>query len=86
MAVRHVIKASDGHILTNGEIYGTKIYLGEDISADDFREITLDEYRAILEANAADSSGGMHTAPTVPSDEATAEDYQNALKEMGVKI
>ena len=46
--MRQVIKASEGHILTNGEIYGTVIYLAEGMSADAFYEIILEEYDAIF--------------------------------------
>ena len=43
------ITATEGHILTNGEIYGVEIYLGEGVDANSFYEITLDEYNRILE-------------------------------------
>ena len=44
------IVASEGYIFTNGKIYGSEIYLAEGISTDDFYEITVEEYRAIFEA------------------------------------
>lgn len=47
--MRETIVASEGHILTNGEVYGTEIYLGEGVSADQFHEITLEEYQAMFE-------------------------------------
>ena len=46
--MQNKITASEGHILTNGETYGVEIYLGEGVDADSFREITLEEYEAIL--------------------------------------
>lgn len=73
--MRKVITSTEGHILTNGEIYGKVIYLAEGMDGADFYEITRDEYNAILEDE------GSHEA-----DEATEADYQNALKEMGVQI
>lgn len=36
---RIVLKASPGMVYTNGEIYGKEIYLGEGMSAEDFREV-----------------------------------------------
>lgn len=36
--------ASEGMILTNGEAYGTEIYLGSGDCADNWREITKDEF------------------------------------------
>lgn len=46
--MRTSIKARDGYILTNGEIYGTEIFLAEGILADEFHEITIEEYERIL--------------------------------------
>ena len=45
--MRTSIKAKEGYILTNGEIYGTEIFLAEGMSAEDFREISKEEYEAI---------------------------------------
>lgn len=45
--MRTSIKAKEGYILTNGEIYGTEIFLAEGMSAEDFREISKEEYGAI---------------------------------------
>ncbi len=47
--MRKVIRASEGHILTNGEIYGTVIYLAEDMDSAGFYEITVEEYAAMAE-------------------------------------
>ena len=47
--MRKIIKATQGHILTNGEVFGTTIYLAEGETGEDFYEITLDEYQRIQE-------------------------------------
>ena len=41
--------ASDGMILTNGETYGTEVYLGTGDKPDNWHEITEEEYNAIQE-------------------------------------
>jgi hypothetical protein len=74
MKKREPIKATEGHILTNGAIYGRTIYLADDLNAADFYEITLDEYNAIVEDNDDDT------------DIATEDDYKAALREMGVGV
>lgn len=53
--MRTSIKASEGMILTNGEIYGTEIFLAEGMSKEDFHEITKAEYEEILNAQAEDT-------------------------------
>ena len=73
---RTPIKASDGHILTNGEVYGTEIFLADGVSADDFYEITLAEYEEIIATESDEDD----------PDRATEEDYQSALRDMGVKV
>lgn len=49
--MRDKIIATDGHILTDGEIYGTEIYLGDGIDANSFYEITMETYQAMFEIN-----------------------------------
>jgi hypothetical protein len=48
MKTRKVLYAESGKVLTNGEIYGTRIYLAEGMSADGFYEISAEEYAAVM--------------------------------------
>lgn len=45
------LTASKGMVLTDGEIYGVQIFLAEGQSADDFYEITKEEYEKIILSN-----------------------------------
>lgn len=49
MGTRITLYATDGKILTDGNTYGTVIYLAEGVSADTFHEITKEEYNRILD-------------------------------------
>ena len=55
---RTVLTASEGFVLTDGEIYGTKIFLAEGRNPADFYEISLEEYEQRMkeqeEANGQD--------------------------------
>lgn len=48
MKILKTIYADKGKILTNGEIYGRQILLGEGMSEEDFHEIAEAEYEEIL--------------------------------------
>ena len=43
------IVANEGMVFTNGEIYGSVIYLADGLSADGFYEITREEYEKTFE-------------------------------------
>ena len=44
------LSASDGHVLTNGEVYGKEIYLGKNDRVENWHEITDAEYEEIRKA------------------------------------
>ena len=44
-----VLKADEGKILTDGEVYGRTIYLANNRSPEEFHEITEAEYEEINE-------------------------------------
>ena len=50
---RQTLIASDGMVLTDGEIYGREIYLAEGVNADAFHEITEAEYEQIVNSEEA---------------------------------
>ena len=43
------LTASQGHVLTNGDVYGKEIYLGKFDSPENWQEITDSEYAEILQ-------------------------------------
>ena len=57
--MRKVITASEGHIFTNGETYGSEIFLAEGVSETEFYEITEEEYNEIIEAEMLTNENGL---------------------------
>ena len=56
---RRILKASSGMVLTDGEIYGTTIYLGKDIDESTFYEISESEIPNFEEAEVEDYMNAM---------------------------
>lgn len=48
VSTRIVLQADEGMILTDGESYGRTVMLAEGRSAEEFREITEEEYNELL--------------------------------------
>ena len=51
MKTRTVIYAEQGKVLTNGTVYGKQIFLADGESADNYSEITEEEYEKILQTD-----------------------------------
>lgn len=67
----NVLIAKEGYVYTDGEDFGDRIELGVYDSADNWWEITKEESETLK-------------ALKNISEEATEEDYKNALNELGV--
>ena len=67
------IRAEEGMWLTDGENYGKTIDLGEGKSAEDFYQITDEEYNSRMEENTEEENG------------LTKEDCLEALAMLGVE-
>lgn len=44
----NILRAPEGKILTNGEVYGVQIHLADGVDRNSFYEITREEYDRIL--------------------------------------
>ena len=72
----NTIKADEGMALTDGNAFGTTVYLGKYDSADNWHEITEEEAERL-----------QNTEPETPTDnEATEADYISALEDLGVQF
>ena len=68
-----VLLADDGNMLTDDNSFGTTVRLGKDDDGAKWYEITAEEAEKRMNDEISDG-------------EATEEDYQSALREMGVKV
>ena len=68
-----VLIADDGNMLTDDNSFGTTVRLGKGDDGAKWYEITAEEAEKRMNEEIAE-------------DEATEEDYQSALREMGVKV
>ena len=69
-----VLTADSGMMLTDGTSFGTTVRLGKEADESVWYEITAEEAEKRMNED----------VPT--EDDATEEDYQSALREMGVKV
>lgn len=72
METRKILRANDGKVLTNGKTHGRVVYLAEGDDGSAHYEITEEEYEKIIDVT--------------PENMATEQDYQNALRSMGVGV
>lgn len=77
MSEQRKLTASEDMMLTNGDIYGSIVYLGVNDSAENWYEITQEEYFDILAQREAEMD---------ERNIATEEDYRTALRDMGVNV
>lgn len=59
MKTRTILYADSGNVLTDGETYGTVVYLAEGAVPEDFREITKAEYEEIMEEKENGNQSGQ---------------------------
>ena len=57
--MRDYIEASEGMILTDGSIYGKKIFLAEGVDRTAFYEITEEEYKTLMAEETRDDLGTL---------------------------
>lgn len=55
-----LLTASQGHTLTNGQVYGKEVYLGKHDKAENWHEISDGEYADIVAQMEAATQEGMY--------------------------
>lgn len=55
MSNERVITASEGMMLTNGDVYASSVRLGDWDSPDNWRKVTVAEYEAVMAEREANS-------------------------------
>lgn len=58
MSTRKVLYADEGKVLTNGQIYGKRIYLGKGMSEDGFYQISFEQYKQKISEDPDTGCGG----------------------------
>ncbi len=69
-----ILKASEGMMLTDGKEYGSIIHLGKGRNAEEFHEITQEEYDAIQKANMPEELKEEILPEELPVENEEAED------------
>lgn len=57
MKTRTILYADEGKILTDGEIYGSQVFLEENRNASDFYEISQEMYDILMEEQLKSAAG-----------------------------
>lgn len=70
----NTIKADEGMVMTDGNAFGTTVYLGKYDSIDNWQEITEEEAER------------LQNTETPTETEATESDYISALEDLGVRF
>jgi hypothetical protein len=71
---RLVLRADEGMVLTDGNTYGRVVMLGEGRNENDFREITDEEYKAIMALKEAEESSVTDTPDASEIEESVGEE------------